>query len=80
MRIIVGKLILKAILPQNFISFYFCSSNICPKTQKPILTMLGKTTLELLLLLTNAIPYKSSDDAETWRKRFITCILILIKV
>jgi len=56
MHRVIKKLILEATLAQNFTSFNFCSSEICLKTQDLFLTMMGKTTLKLLLLLTSATP------------------------
>jgi hypothetical protein len=53
---VIEKLISKATLAQNFISFYFYSPKICPTTQELFLIMLGKTTLEPLLFLTNVAP------------------------
>jgi hypothetical protein len=52
---VVGKLILEATLAQNFISFYSYSIEICSKTQKLFLIMLGKTTLEPSLFLTSVV-------------------------
>jgi hypothetical protein len=52
---IVGKLILEATLAQNFISFYFCSPEICFETRELFLIMLGKTTLEPPLFLTSVV-------------------------
>lgn len=69
-------------MAQNFKTFFFAIQRYAPQPESYFWQCWEKTTLEPSLLRTSAaqLPYKSSNDAETWKEHFPSCTLRLIEV